>query len=245
MTITHERLVPANCAHCDGWPTEAKHRAGWFIMHKQGCWLFQVGATFVPYEMVASWNHRGMTSAEAGEPLHERIQAVYTRQGRAAVCGTPDDLHNCDQMACSSIEHVLARVPHIVDEKPCATCDGEPRGVLIDVVSGKPVKPLERTYGAEWRPCPDCGERKAVVEGNCGLRKLLSLLRENKLGQFCRDLNRAIALLSQEGLSDEQREACDAGATALLKTGGGTVDEQLVQWAAYNTLRQLANEGKP
>jgi hypothetical protein len=149
-------------------------------------------------DLLTLLEQRGMTSAEAGEiyPLHERIQGVYTRQGRAAVCGIPDDSHNCDQMACSSVEHVLARVPHIVDEKPCATCDGEPRGVLIDVVSGKPVKPLERTYGAEWRPCPDCGERKAVVDG---LEKLKTWPGYLHAPERNRVFDRAIALLSQEG----------------------------------------------
>lgn len=44
-------------------------------------------------------------------------QHVYTRGGRAAVCGIPGDDHNCDEMGCPSVEHVLYRLPHSDDEK--------------------------------------------------------------------------------------------------------------------------------
>jgi hypothetical protein len=44
-------------------------------------------------------------------------QHVYTRGGRAAVTGIPGQDHNCDEMSCSSIEHVLFRLPHSDDEK--------------------------------------------------------------------------------------------------------------------------------
>lgn len=55
-------------------------------------------------------------------------QAVYTRAGRAAVCGIPDDDHDCDAMGCSTLEHVLFRVPHVVDEKPVRVMQKEDIG---------------------------------------------------------------------------------------------------------------------
>lgn len=105
--------------------------------------------------------HTPSPSSKDERPLHERIQHVYTRNGRAVVCGIPDDSHNCDQMACSSVEHVLARVEHSVDEKPARDAmtdwrNGENMAVqnkrpsfeeLVDVVTGKPIDPMKRTYG--------------------------------------------------------------------------------------------------
>lgn len=44
-------------------------------------------------------------------------QHVYTRGDRAVVCGIPGEDHNCDEMSCPSVEHVLYRLPHTPDEK--------------------------------------------------------------------------------------------------------------------------------
>jgi len=73
------------------------------------------------------------TPAEQFDP--PVIQAVYTRGGKALVCGRPgtysnlpdedDRHHNCDAMGCSSIEHVLWRGPLTVDEPPETTRGGE------------------------------------------------------------------------------------------------------------------------
>jgi hypothetical protein len=75
------------------------------------------------------------------------IQAVYTRAGKALVCGRPgtyNDLpddderhHNCDAMGCSSIEHVLWRGPLTVDEPSVETGEGResPDSVSVDAAA--------------------------------------------------------------------------------------------------------------
>lgn len=58
-----------------------------------------------------------LTRAIHEEPtVAQLIQHVYTRGGQAAVAGIPDAYHDCDNMRCSSLEHIIARVPHTVDE---------------------------------------------------------------------------------------------------------------------------------
>ena len=60
-----------------------------------------------------------LTRAIHEEPtVAQLIQRVYTRAGQAAVAGIPDVYHDCDAMRCSSLEHIIARVPHTVDESP-------------------------------------------------------------------------------------------------------------------------------
>lgn len=104
-------------------------------------------------------------ATSSGEGERQVIQSVYTRSGKAVVCGIPDESHNCDEMACSSVEHILWRGPHIVDEKPARDPmtdwrNGENMAVqnkrpsfdeLVDVVTGEPLHPMKRTYGGVTR----------------------------------------------------------------------------------------------
>lgn len=154
-------------------------------------------------------------AGERQEPTHERIQHVYTRAGRAVVCGIPDDSHNCDQMACSSVEHILARVPHTVDEKPARDAmtdwrNGENMAVqnsrsafvdLVDAVTGKPIDPMKRTYGGVTREQFDAARSAAVVEQAADERK--DIVRDLKILRTALSsytnigiVNRAIVALS-------------------------------------------------
>ena len=58
----------------------------------------------------------GFKPADQPSPVAEQIQYVATRNGRAVICGIPAESHNCDEMGCSSVEHVLYRVPHVSEE---------------------------------------------------------------------------------------------------------------------------------
>lgn len=97
---------------------------------------------------------------------HQVIQAVYTRSGRAVVCGIPSADHNCDEMGCPSTEHVLWRGPHIIDEKPSRDPmtdwrNGENMAAqnkqrpafedLVDIDTGEPLDPMKRTRGGVTR----------------------------------------------------------------------------------------------
>jgi hypothetical protein len=161
-------------------------------------------------------------------PIHERIQAVYTRAGRAAVCGIPDDSHNCDEMACSSVQHILARVPHIVDEKPAREPmtdwltdwrNGENMAVqnkrpsfeeLVDVVTGEPLHPMKRTYGGVTREQFEAAQRAAERPSPPQDDIVAELLREAASTQ---------PAITQFGLVAIHRKLLDRAIAALGEKG--------------------------
>ena len=56
----------------------------------------------------------GTIMAKMPDGYHEikNVTGVYIKDHRIVVCGTPDeddDVHNCDDMGCGSINHVLFR----------------------------------------------------------------------------------------------------------------------------------------
>jgi hypothetical protein len=107
------------------------------------------------------------------------------------------------------------------------------------------AKAIALLQGSECKP--QSGERKAVVDGLREVRKYISQGHYEYHGRgdsILASVDRAIALLSQEGLSDEQREACKAGAQSFSNWAGHLPENH--PWFRYAAvLRQLANEGKP
>jgi hypothetical protein len=138
---------------------------------------------------------RGMTSAEAGE---SELRSFATM-----VRNHPD--------VPQGVRNVAGQV---LDDNPpqgseCKTC----KGTKVIGNGGS------MSYGEFITlPCPDCSERKAVVEGLRRVRNAVDAARYVPIllsASSVADVDRAIALLSQEGLSDEQREACKAGAAYM------------------------------
>lgn len=132
------------------------------------------------------------------------VQHVYTREGRAAVAGIPGQDHDCDAMSCSSLEHIIARVPHTVDEST------QPPG----------ARPMHWTCGIHGDfdanvavGCPDCMRESREL-----LKAALSELREHVPGSRIVEQLECLGLTKRSGhdpdcrlLQGTHEGSCDCG----------------------------------
>jgi hypothetical protein len=117
-TLTSKtKLLP--CPFCGSAPlmAEARNAGGWWLITCGGddCGTSPNLECEGREKAIVRWNKRHTPPETSEGPV---IQHVYTRGGRAAVTGIPGPDHNCDAMGCSSLEHVIVRVPHTTDESP-------------------------------------------------------------------------------------------------------------------------------
>lgn len=164
------------------------------VEHAPGCYLLRYcGSTGLWLSLDAiAWNTRALP------------------RERECICDDHQGTHmRCPQHGTDYIDHdAVAREPAKGLNQFC-----ERNGCWLARKHEGPCRDLDGMVMGALPREPAVGTRE-LIEGNCGLRRLLSELHTAKLGQYSRDLDRAIAALSQ---SSEQVFDVDALAWQSIK----------------------------